>query len=65
MPPPNEVTFTNLNDNINKEFLEKMCEPFGKLEDAKIYYNPKNKKHMGIGKVSYIISPSNYYRLDQ
>lgn len=51
MPPPNEVTFTNLNDNINREFLEKMCEPFGKLEEAKIYYNPKTKKHMGIGKV--------------
>lgn len=51
MPPPNEVTFTNLNDNINREFLEKMCESFGKLEEAKIYYNPKTKKHMGIGKV--------------
>ncbi|KAH3888863.1 hypothetical protein DPMN_012905 [Dreissena polymorpha] len=56
IPPPNEVTFINLNDNINKEFLEKMCEPFGKLEEAKIYYNPKNKKHMGIGKVVFTSS---------
>ena len=50
-PPPNEVTFTNLNDNINKDFLENMCKGFGKIEEVKIYYNPKNKKHMGIGKV--------------
>ncbi|KAL4223429.1 Histone-lysine N-methyltransferase setd1b [Mactra antiquata] len=56
MPPPNEVTFTNLNDNINREFLEKMCEPFGKMEETKIYYNPKTKKHMGIGKVLFTSS---------
>jgi histone-lysine N-methyltransferase SETD1 len=50
-PPPNEVTFTNLNDNISKDFLENMVKQFGQLEEVKIYYNPKNKKHMGIGKV--------------
>ena len=53
-PPPNEVTFTNLNDNINKDFLENMCKGFGKIEEVKIYYNPKNRKHMGIGKVWFI-----------
>lgn len=56
MPPPNEVTFTNLNDNISREFLEKMCEPFGKLEEVKIYFHPKNKKHLGIGKVAFTSS---------
>ncbi|XP_045173499.2 histone-lysine N-methyltransferase SETD1B-like [Mercenaria mercenaria] len=56
MPPPNEVTFTNLNDNINRDFLEKMCDPFGKMEEVKIYYNPKTKKHMGIGKVVFTSS---------
>ena len=45
------MTFTNLNDNINKDFLENMCKGFGKMEEVKIYYNPKTKKHMGIGKV--------------
>ena len=50
-PPPNEVTFTNLNDNISKDFLENMVKQYGLLEEVKIYYNPKNKKHMGIGKV--------------
>ena len=55
MPPPNEVTFTNLNDNINRDFLEKMCDPFGKMEEVKIYFNPKTKKHMGIGKVNLFL----------
>ncbi|KAK3084174.1 hypothetical protein FSP39_009433 [Pinctada imbricata] len=57
-PPPNEVTFTNLNDNINKDFLENMVKQFGQLEEVKIYYNPKNKKHMGIGKVIFMSSKS-------
>lgn len=61
-PPPNEVTFTNLNDNISKDFLENMVKQFGLLEEVKIYYNPKNKKHMGIGKVCprFVFSMSEY-----
>ncbi|KAL8576107.1 hypothetical protein ACOMHN_001457 [Nucella lapillus] len=50
-PPPKEVTFTNLNDNINKDFLENMCKGFGTIEESRIYYHPKTKKHLGIGKV--------------
>ena len=50
-PPPKEVTFTNLNDNINKDFLENMCKGFGTIEEVRIYYNPKTRKHLGIGKV--------------
>jgi histone-lysine N-methyltransferase SETD1 len=45
------VTFTNLNDNIDKNFLENMLKTFGPLEEVRIFYNPKNKKHLGIGKV--------------
>ncbi|KAK7487946.1 hypothetical protein BaRGS_00020847 [Batillaria attramentaria] len=52
-PPPKEVTFTNLNDNINKDFLENMTKGFGTVEEVRIYYNPKNRKHLGIGKVVY------------
>lgn len=50
-PPPKEVTFTNLNDNIQREFLENMCKGFGQIEEVRIYFNPKNRKHLGIGKV--------------
>ena len=49
--PDKEVTFTNLNDNINKSFLQDMCKAFGKIEEVKIYHHPKTRKHLGIGKV--------------
>ncbi|GFS24985.1 histone-lysine N-methyltransferase SETD1B-like [Elysia marginata] len=52
-PPAKEVTFSNLNDNIDRHFLENMVKGFGLIEDAKIYYHPKNKKHMGIGKIVF------------
>ncbi|XP_041348148.1 histone-lysine N-methyltransferase SETD1-like [Gigantopelta aegis] len=55
-PPAKEVTFSNLNDNVNKDFLENMCKSFGKVEECKIYYNPKTKKHMGVGKVVFTSS---------
>ncbi|XP_067683254.1 histone-lysine N-methyltransferase SETD1B-A-like [Haliotis asinina] len=55
-PPAKEITFRNLNDNINKDFLENMCKTFGKIEECKIYYHPKTKKHMGIGKVMFTSS---------
>ncbi|XP_033748294.1 histone-lysine N-methyltransferase SETD1-like isoform X2 [Pecten maximus] len=57
-PPPNEVTFTNLNDNINQDFLENMVKVYGNVEEVKIYYNPKNKKHLGVGKVMFLSSKS-------
>lgn len=28
-----------------------MCKGYGKIEEVRIYYNPKNRKHLGIGKV--------------
>lgn len=52
-PPAKEVTFSNLNDNIDRHFLENMVKGFGLIEDAKIYYHPKNKKHLGIGKIVF------------
>ncbi|CAG5119010.1 unnamed protein product, partial [Candidula unifasciata] len=57
-PPAKEVTFSNLNDNISRDFLENMVKGFGRIEDVKIYYHPKNKKHMGIGKVVFAQSKS-------
>ena len=50
-PLPKEVTFTNLNDNIDVNFLENMCKSFGNIEDVKIYFHPRTKKHTGVGKV--------------
>ena len=52
---PKEVTFKNLNDNISHKFLEDMVKGFGSVEECRIYYHPKTKKHLGIGKVWVII----------
>ncbi|XP_077378019.1 histone-lysine N-methyltransferase SETD1B-A-like [Festucalex cinctus] len=51
--PPKEVTFCRLNDNVNKAFLTNMCAKYGHTEEVEIFYNPKNKKHLGIAKVVF------------
>ena len=48
---PKEVTFTNLNDNIQQQFLRDMTARFGNIEECKIFYHPVTKKHLGIAKV--------------
>ncbi|XP_037632594.1 histone-lysine N-methyltransferase SETD1B-like isoform X2 [Sebastes umbrosus] len=51
--PPKEVTFSRLNDNVREAFLTNMCNKYGSVEEAEIFYNPKNKKHLGIAKVVF------------
>ncbi|XP_016087348.1 histone-lysine N-methyltransferase SETD1B-A-like [Sinocyclocheilus grahami] len=50
---PKELTFAWLNDNIRDGFLSEMCKNFGEVQDLKVLYNPKNKKHLGIAKVVF------------
>jgi len=49
---PKEVTFCNLNNNINDSFLREMCKSHGVVEDVTVYYHPKTRRHLGIGTVS-------------
>lgn len=51
--PPKELTFSRLNDNIREAFLANMCEKYGNTEEVEVFYNPKNKKHLGIAKVIF------------
>ncbi|KAM3867666.1 histone-lysine N-methyltransferase SETD1B-A-like [Diretmus argenteus] len=51
--PPKEVTFSRLNDNVRERFLTDMCEKYGHVDEVEIFYNPKNKKHLGIAKVIF------------
>ncbi|XP_078483562.1 uncharacterized protein LOC101243241 isoform X1 [Ciona intestinalis] len=51
--PPREVTFSKLNDNITKQFMEQMCSKYGKLERVRVYHHPKTNKHMGLAKVVF------------
>ncbi|XP_018397619.1 PREDICTED: histone-lysine N-methyltransferase SETD1 [Cyphomyrmex costatus] len=52
-PPPLEVTFCHLNDNIDKTFLTNMVQKFGSIEELTIYYHPLNNKHLGIARVVF------------
>lgn len=51
--PPKEVTFSRLNDNVREAFLTNMCRKYGNVEEVEIFYNPKNKKHLGVAKVVF------------
>ncbi|XP_070690401.1 histone-lysine N-methyltransferase SETD1B-A-like [Pempheris klunzingeri] len=51
--PPKELTFSRLNDNVKEAFLTNMCKKYGNVEEVEVFYNPKNKKHLGIAKVVF------------
>ncbi|XP_055017321.1 histone-lysine N-methyltransferase SETD1B-like isoform X1 [Boleophthalmus pectinirostris] len=51
--PPKEVTFARLNDNVKEALLSNMCEKYGQVEEVEVFYNPKNKKHLGVAKVVF------------
>ncbi|XP_023288226.1 histone-lysine N-methyltransferase SETD1A isoform X2 [Orussus abietinus] len=52
-PPPLEVTFCHLNDNIDRTFLTDMVLKFGTIEELTIYYHPLTNKHLGIARVVF------------
>lgn len=53
IPPQREVHFSGLNDNVDKKFLEGMCERYGKIVAIKVYFDPQTKKHTGKGRVTF------------
>ena len=52
-PPKVEITITNLNDNVNRTFLEGLLSKYGRVEECCIFYHPKTKKHLGTAKVTF------------
>lgn len=48
-----EITITNLNDNVNRTFLESLLRKYGAVEECCIYYHPKTKKHLGTARVTF------------
>ena len=51
--PENTIRFGGLNDNVNRQFLKELCSKFGKIEECKVYYDIKSKKHLGTGKITF------------
>ncbi|GFS95259.1 histone-lysine N-methyltransferase SETD1B-A [Nephila pilipes] len=53
IPPPVQVTIKNLNDNINKQFLDDMLKKYGEVEQSQIFYHPKTRKHLRLAHVTF------------
>ncbi|KAG8192982.1 hypothetical protein JTE90_028102 [Oedothorax gibbosus] len=53
VPPPIQVTIRNLNDNINKNFLDVMLKKYGEVELSRIFYHPKTNKHLRLAHVTF------------
>lgn len=45
---------TNLNDNIDKQFLADLVGKYGETEEITIYYHPVTQKHLGIARVVFL-----------
>lgn len=53
-PPAVETTITNLNDNIDKQFLNDMLQKCGPIDELVIYYHPLTKRHLSLARVVFI-----------
>jgi histone-lysine N-methyltransferase SETD1 len=53
VPPARQVSLFGLNDNINEQFLTELCRKAGEVNEAKIYFHPETKKHLGIARVVF------------
>lgn len=49
-PPAIEITITNLNDNVDRNFLGNLMSKCGSTEEQIIYYHPMTKRHLGIAR---------------
>lgn len=52
-PPAIEITVTNLNDNIDKQFLARMLDKCGVYDEIVIYHHPTTNKHLGIARIVF------------
>ncbi|KAL5257106.1 hypothetical protein ACHWQZ_G012141 [Mnemiopsis leidyi] len=52
-PPMKSIFIYGLNDNVNQEFLTGLFQPLGSIDQLKVYYHPKTRKHLGIAFVSF------------
>lgn len=52
-PPAIEITITNLNDNIDKQFLKNTLQKCGTYDELHVYYHPSTKKHLGLARIVF------------
>lgn len=61
-PPAIEITITNLNDNVDKNFLSDMLGKANlQWDEIVIYRHPETNKHLGIARI--ILRSSRYMKM--
>ncbi|XP_077510642.1 histone-lysine N-methyltransferase SETD1-like [Amblyomma americanum] len=65
VPPPLEVTLTNLNDNIGKAFLDDLLKKFGQIDESIVYYHSRTRKHLGLARVIFSTTKAARYCVEK
>lgn len=52
-PPALEITITNINDNIDRQFLADLISKCGEFDELNIYYHPTTNRHLGLARVVF------------
>ncbi|XP_064461143.1 histone-lysine N-methyltransferase SETD1-like isoform X2 [Ornithodoros turicata] len=65
IPPPLEVTMTNLNDNIGKGFLDDLLKKFGQVDESTVYYHSRTRKHLGLARVVFSTTQAARYCVEK
>lgn len=53
-PPAIEITITNMNDNVDENFLRNLLQKCGPTEEQTIYRHPRTQRRLGIARIVFI-----------
>lgn len=53
-PPAVEITITNMNDNVDENFLRNLLQKCGPTEEQIIYRHPRTQRRLGIARIVFI-----------
>ena len=53
-PPAVEITITNMNDNVDENFLRNLLQKCGPTEEQTIYRHPRTQRRLGIARIVFI-----------
>lgn len=52
-PPKVQISFENLNDNIDENFLRRDLERLGRIRSLDIVRHPETRQHLGLARVQF------------
>ncbi|XP_031623064.1 histone-lysine N-methyltransferase SETD1 [Contarinia nasturtii] len=53
-PPAVEITITNMNDNVDENFLRNLLQKCGSTEEQIIYRHPRTQRRLGIARIVFV-----------